>query len=76
VATPFEPVIGKQDAEDCTTAGRDGFDDLFLVFDGREVVAGLGPVSDGDVVVIPLTGELVDGTPIRGEDVVLIRSFP
>jgi hypothetical protein len=74
VATPFEPFIGKQDALDCTREGRDGFDDLLFVFGGRAVAAGFGPVSNGDVVVVPLTGELVDGTPIRGEDVVLIRA--
>jgi hypothetical protein len=29
-------------------------------------------LSDGEVVVVPLTGELEDGTPIRGEDVIVI----
>jgi hypothetical protein len=27
--------------------------------------------SDGEVVVVPLSGELDDGTPIRGEDVLV-----
>lgn len=32
----------------------------------------MGPVEDGDVIVLRLTGELLDGTPIVGEDVVVI----
>ena len=56
-------------------AGPDGFTDLSLKFDTREIVAALGAVDDGDVVVLHLTGELKEefgGTPISGQDVVLI----
>ena len=56
-------------------AGPDGFTDLSLKFDTREIVAALGAVSDGDIVVLHLTGKLKDefgGTPISGQDVVLI----
>ena len=74
VGTPFEPRIGKKDSKDCTKAGRDGFNDLILVFRGPEILEHLGPLSERDVVVVPLVGELVDGTRIRGEDVVLIHS--
>jgi len=72
VATPFEPFIGKKQATDCTTAGPDGFLDLTLKFDTQAVVAALGPVTDGEVLVLQLTGQLFDGTPIVGEDVVVI----
>lgn len=72
VATPFEPFLGKQDAFDCTEEGPDGFLDLTLKFNKQEVVLALGPVDDGDVIVATLTGELLDGTPIVGEDVVVI----
>jgi hypothetical protein len=72
VATPFEPFVGKDDARDCTRAGADGIEDLFMRFNSRRVVRALGPVSDREVVVVPLTGELEDGTPIRGEDVIVV----
>lgn len=75
VATPFEPFTGKADAYDCTTEGPDGFMDLTLKFNHQEIIAALGPVSDGDVLVLQLTGNLLPdfgGTPIVGEDVVVI----
>jgi hypothetical protein len=72
VATPFVPFLGKDDARDCTRERADGFEDLLMRFSQRRVVRALGPVSDGEVVVVPLTGALEDGTPIRGEDVIVI----
>ncbi len=56
-------------------AGPDGFTDLSLKFDTREIVFVLGAVNDGDSVVLHLTGNLkpeFGGTPIGGQDVVLI----
>jgi len=72
VATPFVPFVGRVNATDCTRAGTDGFEDLLMRFVNRRIVRALRPVSSGQVVVVPLTGELKDGTPIRGEDVVVI----
>ena len=75
VATPFEPFTGKEDADDCTDEGPDGFLDLTLKFDTQEVVQAIGEVEDGEVVVLSLTGILKEefgGTPIQGEDVVVI----
>jgi len=72
VATPFEPFIGKEACDQCTTEGPDGYLDLTLKFDTQEIVSALGDVSDGDCVVLHLTGNLLDGMPIVGEDVVLI----
>ena len=73
VATPFgPPYVGKEDAFDCTEEGPDGYMDLTLKFDTQEVVAALGPVNDGDVLVLQLTGSLLDGGPFFGEDVVVI----
>lgn len=76
VATPYEPFLGKQGRLDCTTAGPDGFTDLVLHFDTEAVVAALGPVTDGQVVVLQLTADLLDGRAIMGEDVVWIISKP
>ena len=71
MATPFNEVI--DDALDCIDEGPDGFDDLTLKFRTQDVVTALGAVSDGDVLVLQLSGSLLDGTPIAGEDVVIIR---
>ena len=75
VAAPYEPFLGKVDAYDCTEAGPDGFLDLTLKFNVQEVVAALGDLNDGDVLVLHLTGNLLEeygGTPIAGEDVIRI----
>ncbi len=73
VATPFEPLDGFVNASDCTDQGSDGFTDLTLKFDTQEIVSALGGVQDGDVLILTLVGELSDGTPIQGEDVVVIK---
>ncbi len=73
VATPFEPFVGKESEFDCTIEGPDGFDDLTVRFSNQDVVSALGDVSDGDVLVLELTASLTDGTPIAGEDVVVIN---
>jgi hypothetical protein len=75
VATPFEPFTGKEDALDCTEEGPDGYLDLTLKFDTQEIVEAIGEVEDGEVIVLTLTGNLQEefgGTPIKGEDVVVI----
>jgi hypothetical protein len=73
VAKPFEPFLGRQAATDCTRGGPDGFEDLIFRVDQKQLLAALGPVAHGDVLVLPLTGQLHDGTQIKGEDVVVIR---
>jgi hypothetical protein len=75
VATPFEPFSGKEDALDCNEEGGDGFTDLILKFDKQAVIAALGPVNDGEVVVVPVTGELLTGTAFDGEDVIVIKEY-
>ena len=72
VATPFVPFVGKETTNDCTTAGADGFIDLTLKFDNQAIATALGSVVDQEVRVLKLTGNLLDGTPIVGEDVVVI----
>lgn len=68
------PVLDKQDECDCTTEGEDGFDDLTLKFDIQEIVAALGEVTDGEELILTLTGELLDGTSLEGEDCVVVLS--
>jgi hypothetical protein len=72
VATPFLPYLDKSDALDCTADGSDGFTDLKLNFRNQDISARLGPLTPGEVRVLNLTGELHDGTPIIGEDVVVV----
>jgi hypothetical protein len=68
------PVWDPQYECDCTTEGKDGFDDLTLKFNTREIVEVLGEVTDGEVLELTLTGELTDGTPIEGKDCIIIIS--
>ena len=71
VATPYEGNFNGY----CHDLGPDGYLDLALKFDTQELVAALGGVVDGEVLVLHLTGNLKEefgGTPIRGEDVVVI----
>jgi hypothetical protein len=75
VAAPFLPIIGRTNRLDCNTDGPDGFLDLTLKFDHRTVMAALGPVVDGQVRVLKLTGNLKPehgGATIAGEDVTVI----
>jgi hypothetical protein len=73
VATPYEPFVGKTDPYQCNTLGPDGYLDIVFKFDTEEITAALGEVNDGEVFLLQLGGELQDGTPISGEDVVIIR---
>ncbi len=43
-----------------------------LPHQGKLLVAVLGPDSDGDVLMLQLTGNLLDETGITGEEVVVI----
>lgn len=52
----------------------DGFLDLTLKFRTQAIALLLGEVEDGDELLLHLTGNLYDGTPIAGEDVVWIRA--
>ena len=78
VAAPSEPFIGKSAPSDCTREGADGFTDLSLKFDNQAVVQAvqkkLGrPLETNEVVILTVTAELFDGTPIIGEDVMVVR---
>jgi hypothetical protein len=72
VATPFNGE-SRDDCLDCTQYGPDGLTDLTLKFDTQEVVAALGEVIDGECLILSITGYLLDGTPIEGGDVVIIK---
>jgi hypothetical protein len=74
VATSYVP-NGEEACYACTEEGPDGFMDLTLKFSMQEIVAAIGEVSDGDCLILTLTGNLMEeagGTAIIGEDVVKI----
>lgn len=68
------PLLEKQYECDCISEGEDGIDDLTLKFNTQEIISALGEVADGDELVLPLTGELSGGTPIEGDDCIIILS--
>lgn len=72
VATPFTDEITS--CESCTDLGPDGNMDLTLKFKTQAIVQAIGVdnVNDGDCFLVTLTGELDNGTPIIGEDVLRI----
>lgn len=72
VSTPFEPFIGKQGSDACNELGPDGFADLTLKFSTQQIISALGEVDDRDELTLDLSALLEDGTPVTGEDVVII----
>ncbi len=73
VATPYDADTMQGGRLDCTKKGPDGFLDLTLKFRTQDIVGAIGSVSNGACLVLMLTGELFDGTPIWGDDVVRIK---
>jgi TolB-like protein len=57
---------------ECFIECPDGFEDLTLKFDKQEIIETLGSFDVGDEIVLTLTGHLKDGTPIEGQDCVVI----
>lgn len=70
VATPYTGEM--VDCMSGTTEGPDGFADLVFKFDKQELVNAIGEVSDGDCLLLTLTGQLFDTTDISGSDFVRI----
>jgi hypothetical protein len=63
-STPYIPAYEC----DCTTDGKDGEIDLSLKFNKKEIISALGGVTVDIPYPLTLTGELIDRTPIEGED--------
>ncbi|OGN96834.1 MAG: hypothetical protein A2Z71_09000 [Chloroflexi bacterium RBG_13_50_21] len=74
VATPYSGDL--VDRYSCTINGPDGYTDLVLHFANQPVVAMLDPVNIGNVLILPLAGNLMEdygGTPIAGADIVWFK---
>ncbi|MGD8353559.1 MAG: SdrD B-like domain-containing protein [Pseudomonadota bacterium] len=54
----------------------DGYQDLTLKFSTQEIAATLGEVKRGDIVPLIMSGTLVDGAPVSGEETVWIVQAP
>ena len=52
----------------------DGIDDLALEFDTQQIAQALRDLNGDGMAVLELTGTLKDGTPILGEDIVVIQN--
>jgi hypothetical protein len=73
VATPYEPFIGKPlDRYSCNEIGPDGLMDLTLKFKRSDFNTLLESYLRNDLIKLTLTGQLYDGTPIVGEDIIII----
>lgn len=69
------PAPDTEDECECTTEGPDGYLDLTLKFNAQDIVEALGEVNDGDELQLTLIGALAEvfgGTPIEGQDCVVI----
>jgi hypothetical protein len=71
------PVEDRTDFCDCNRERQDGFDDLVFFFRGKEIIKALGEVCHDDELVLTLTGKLMNGKEIEGEDcVVILKRLP
>jgi hypothetical protein len=68
------PVTDRTDSCDCTGKHGDGYDDLTLKFGKAAVIEALGDRVHQPFVIVTVTGELYDGTRIKGYDCLIIRN--
>jgi hypothetical protein len=77
IRSAYEDVTAPDENEtdpcDCNTLDGEGYEDLVLKFDKQEILT-LEVVGDGDIIPLNITGELTDGTKIKGSDCVLIKA--
>jgi hypothetical protein len=65
-----------EDVTYCNSVKPDGFLDLTLKFNTEKLVEAMGaaPTEEGSAeIFLQLTGNLFDGTPIQGEDMVSVK---
>ena len=56
----------------CADMSPDGIDDLWMEFSTQDIAAILRSAGKGNIVPLHLTGRLINGTYIEGEDAVVI----
>ena len=67
ISTPLEEAN-----PNCIELDPDGYEDLIMLFRTPQVVEAIGEVSDGEEVVLAITGFLTGGSEFEGEDFVTI----
>ena len=68
-----QPAVVEGDCND-TEEGPDGYLDLTIKFSTQEIVTAIGPVTDGQEMVLTITGNLIDeGLDIEGDDCIIIK---
>jgi hypothetical protein len=72
VGSPYEPYVGKDGCVDCASTKKDRIKDLSLKFDAAALAEALGTAANGECRLVSLTGLLVSGCPVVGEDVLRI----
>ncbi len=72
VATSYVDAEAQNPCQECRNKEADGFMDLLMIFDSQAVVQALGQVNDRESRILKLKAKLLDGTPIYGEDKVMI----
>ena len=69
------PVLAGDECE-CTSPGPDGYTDLILKFKttriAEEISESFGDTTNGEVLILDLTGLLSDGTAISGSDCIFV----
>ena len=74
VAAPINGRRGTKRHRHPSGIETDGIDDLALEFDTKEIAQALRDLNGDGMAVLELTGKLKDGTPILGEDIVVIQN--
>ncbi|MHC5010037.1 MAG: hypothetical protein ACYTG6_03685 [Planctomycetota bacterium] len=70
VSGPASPADGP---DACPLGVADGAEDLLLMFDRRELSPALGEAARGDLMVLDLAAETLDGVPLEGADRIMLR---
>ena len=68
------PLLEKAGECDCTRSRRDGVTDLILKFDSEAIASAVGAVTNGEILTLTLTGQLIDGKLIEGRDCIVVIS--
>lgn len=54
----------------------DGYEDLTLKFSTQQIVTTIGEVERGDIITLIMSGTMMDGAPVSGEETVWIVQVP
>lgn len=70
--SPVKSTIEDISTSLCGDETQDGYNDLLLKFNTRDLLDSIGEVSNDEIIILQITGSLQDGTKFSGEDSVRI----